>query len=111
MLVVGVAWATWHFPLYCLIWRVSAVSYIVSFVTIVGLSFVLSQLFSISNGSVVLPTIFHASWNAAASVITQMQPNYHLHTMLFQLVTVWLTVLVVGGCFEDDLMASLSRTR
>lgn len=103
MLLVGLIWATWHLPLYCLVWHASTLSYAVSFATILGMSFLLSLLYSVSGESVVVPTIFHASWNSAGNVVVRLQPNYHLGTVLIELAAIWLAVWFVWWSFRDDI--------
>lgn len=62
-LVVGVGWATWHLPLFFIQGTRQSGSFALYLVGVVGLSVILAWLYTRSQGSVLLTTIFHAQWN------------------------------------------------
>lgn len=62
-LFVGLIWGAWHFLLYLGIFHVSFLSYAFVFISVVGMSFSLSVLYTSSGNCLLLPVLFHTAWN------------------------------------------------
>lgn len=66
-LLVGVAWAGWHLPLFFVGGTRQGGSFGLYLVSVVGLSVVLAWLYTRAAGSVLLVSVFHAGWNVVDS--------------------------------------------
>ncbi|MGA3371408.1 MAG: CPBP family intramembrane glutamic endopeptidase [Terracidiphilus sp.] len=88
-LIIGLLWAAWHFPLYHFVFRATLTSYLISSAAIVGMSVVLSVLYSASSNSILLPVLFHAAWNAASIWVIDAEPRCDLGPALLEAVAVW----------------------
>lgn len=62
-LLIGVGWAAWHLPLFFIQGTRQSGSFALYLVGVIGLSIILSWLYTRSRGSVLLTTVFHAQWN------------------------------------------------
>ena len=62
-LLVGVAWAGWHLPLFFVQGTSQSGPFALYLVGVVGLSVVLAWLYVRAAGSVLLAAVFHAQWN------------------------------------------------
>jgi membrane protease YdiL (CAAX protease family) len=87
-LIIGVVWASWHFVLYKIVFHVSTRSFLISFATITAMSVVLAILYS-KTQSLILPILFHASWNAATNWIVTVQSTYDLYPVLLEAIAMW----------------------
>jgi membrane protease YdiL (CAAX protease family) len=88
-LAVGLIWGSWHFVLYRSVLRVSVYSYLISFGVIVAMAVVLAVLYSASNNMLLLPILFHTSWNAATNWVIGVEPRYDVGPIMLQAVGVW----------------------
>jgi membrane protease YdiL (CAAX protease family) len=88
-LAVGLIWGSWHFVLYHSVLQVSVYSYLISFGVIVAMAVVLAVLYSASNNMLVLPILFHTSWNAATNWVIGVEPRYDVRPIVLQAVGVW----------------------
>jgi membrane protease YdiL (CAAX protease family) len=89
-LLVGFIWASWHLVLYRFVFRTSLYSYLVSIVVIVALAVLLAVLYSASGNSLLLPILFHTSWNASANWVSGVEPRYGLGLAMLQAVAMWI---------------------
>jgi membrane protease YdiL (CAAX protease family) len=94
-LIVGLIWAAWHAPFYLLVLNISLQSYYIAFGTIMGAAIVLTVLYSASGNNLILPVIFHASWNAASVWVIAVQQKFDLGPVVLEAVTVWVLAGVV----------------
>jgi len=62
-LIVGVAWAGWHLPLFVVQGTRQSGSFALYLASVIGLSVVLAWLYTNTRGSVLLAVVFHAQWN------------------------------------------------
>jgi membrane protease YdiL (CAAX protease family) len=62
-LIVGIAWAGWHLPLFVIQGTRQSGSFALYLASVIGLSVVLAWLYTNTKGSVLLAVIFHAQWN------------------------------------------------
>jgi membrane protease YdiL (CAAX protease family) len=92
-LIVGVIWALWHLPLYLLIYGIPLNSYLLSCVSIMGMSVVLAGLYRAGGNSLRLPILFHASWNASARFLTDAGASFSFRWAAFQAAATWLLAL------------------
>ena len=86
-LTVGLIWGGWHFVLYHSVLGVSVYSYVISFGVIVAMAVVLAVLYSASN-TLLLPILFHTSWNAATNWVIGVEPRYDVGPIMLQAVGV-----------------------
>jgi uncharacterized protein len=89
-LLVGFIWASWHFVLYHSIFRVPVYSFLISFGGIVAMAVVLAVLYSASGNSLLLPILFHTSWNASTLWVLGAEPRHDLGPIVLQAVAVWI---------------------
>ena len=87
-LIVGFIWGSWHFVLYRSVLRVSLYSFLISFGAIVAMSIVLAVLYSASGNTLLLPILFHTSWNASTNWVIGAEPRYDLGPIMLQAVAV-----------------------
>jgi membrane protease YdiL (CAAX protease family) len=89
-LFVGFIWASWHLVLYRFVFRTSLYSYISAFVGIVAMAVILAVLYSASGGSLLLPVVFHAAWNASTLWVSAVEPRYSLGPTMLQVAAMWI---------------------
>jgi membrane protease YdiL (CAAX protease family) len=87
---VGLIWGSWHFALYHSVLRVSMYSYLISFGVIMAMSLVLAVLYSAAENTLLLPILFHASWNAATNWVIGAATRYDLGPIMVQGIAVWI---------------------
>ncbi|WP_273836417.1 type II CAAX endopeptidase family protein [Halococcus sp. PRR34] len=62
-LIIGIAWAFWHFPLYLVDGGFNAASAFVSSLRVIPESIIITWLYNSTSGSVLICMIFHAMYN------------------------------------------------
>lgn len=76
--IVGLVWSVWHLPLHVLLPALTGgfdtVSVLSRIVT-VPLAILLAWLYNATDGSVILPMLFHAGWNTSQSLVLAPSPN------------------------------------
>ncbi len=87
--VVSAVWAIWHFALYELILRVSLFSFTINFIGLVAISLILATLYFVSGQNLILPIVFHVSWNTALYSVNKIEPTFHAHALIFQTLVLW----------------------
>lgn len=98
-LLVGVAWAGWHLPLFVVQGTRQGGSFALYLVGVVGLSVVLAWLYVRGRGSVLLVAVFHAGWNVVDSgALFSLSGSGSLLAPAASAAVVWVvaTVLVVA---------------
>lgn len=93
-LVVGLVWGFWHSVLYLVLRHVSVLSFVFTFAAIVGVSMILSVLYAATKGTLVMPVLFHASFNSAAVWVATVKSSYTLGAALLNVVVIWLVAIV-----------------
>lgn len=93
-LLVACIWAGWHFMLYHSVFRISVYSYFISAATIIPMGVVLAFLYSVSGNKLLLPVLFHGSWNATTSWVTQIGVRYVAGPVVLEAVVVWALAFV-----------------
>jgi membrane protease YdiL (CAAX protease family) len=89
-LLVGFVWGSWHFALYRYVFRAPMNSFLISFGVIVAMAVVLAVLYSASGNTLLLPILFHTSWNAATNWVIGAEPRYDLGPIMLQAISVWI---------------------
>lgn len=93
-LLTGCVWGAWHFALYHWVGGVHVFSFLISFITIVGIGVILAILLSATNYSLITPILFHTFWNGATNWVLQVWPSYGLLAVLAQAAAAWIVALV-----------------
>jgi|AntDeeMetagen134_2_1112570.scaffolds.fasta_scaffold03968_3 membrane protease YdiL (CAAX protease family) len=62
-LIIGIAWATWHFPLYLIDGGFSAASAFLFSLRVIPESIIITWLYNSTNGSVLMCILFHTMYN------------------------------------------------
>lgn len=88
-LAVGLIWGSWHFVLYRSVLGASVYSYLISLGVIVAMAVVLAVLYSASDNTLLLPILFHTSWNAATNWVIGAEPRYDVGPIMLQAIGVW----------------------
>ena len=111
-LLVGFIWASWHFALYYYILEVSLYSFLISFGTIVGIGVVLVTLYSGSGNRLLLPILFHTSWNASTNWVIGAESKYDLGPIILQTILVWLLAGTAWICYRrfNRPLSDIDRT-
>jgi membrane protease YdiL (CAAX protease family) len=99
-LIVGFIWGGWHFVLYHSVLRASLYSFLISFGAIVAISVVLAVLYASSGNTLLLPILFHTSWNASTMWVVGVEPRYGLGPIVLQAVAVWLLAGIAWVCYR-----------
>jgi membrane protease YdiL (CAAX protease family) len=112
-LLVGFIWASWHLVLYHFVFRTSLYSYISAFVGIVPMAVILAVLYFASGNSLLLPVLFHASWNASNNWVSGVEPSYGLGPAILQAVAVWILAGIAWLWYRElhDNSASEQQTQ
>jgi uncharacterized protein len=97
---VGLIWGSWHFVLYHSVLRVSMYSYLISFGVIVAMAVVLAVLYSASGNGLLLPILFHTSWNAATNWVIGAEPRYNLGPIVLQAIAMWVLAGLAWFCYR-----------
>jgi membrane protease YdiL (CAAX protease family) len=95
MMLLGLVWGFWHLVLYLAVWKVALLSFTVSFLILNGLSLILAGYFLAANATVWAATIFHAAFNAAASISTSIKPGYGAISSAVNVSVVWITAFIL----------------
>ena len=99
-LIVAAAWAAWHFPKFLVVPATYDYPLWLWLVDIGAKAVLATWLFNNANGSLLLTTLFHASWNTAALCLPVL-PTAHGDVGPFT-VAVGLTALVAIGVVVRD---------
>ena len=102
-LIVGLVWGLWHSVLYLVLRHVSVLSFVFIFAALVGLSMILSVLYVATKGTLVMPILFHTSFNAAAVWVATVKPSYTLGAALLNVVIIWLVAIVAWRIMRDRI--------
>lgn len=109
--VTGVIWSVWHSVLYLLVLRVSLFSFAINFAGIVALSVVLAALYMVSDQNLILPILFHVSWNTGLSLINRLEPTLHAHSLIIQTIALWVIAVMVWFFYREEIQAVAARFR
>ena len=110
-LLVGLAWAVWHIPLWFSADDPSAEAPLVLLLLdIVGVSVVYAWLYNRTAQSVLFVSLFHAAGNAVGLVASEGGVDLG-RFLLFKVPLVWVTVAVLMAAFGTNLQASSSTRR
>lgn len=75
--IVGFVWTLWHLPLHVFLPAISdgfATTSLLSRVATVPLAIVLAWLYNATDGSVIIPMLFHAGWNSSQTWFSRRFP-------------------------------------
>lgn len=107
--VTSIVGAIWHFALYELMLRVSLFSFTINFIAIVALSLILAILWSVSGQNLILPTVFHVSWNTALNSLSQIEPTFHAHALILQTLVLWAIVGIMWFFYRRRIQEAAVR--
>jgi membrane protease YdiL (CAAX protease family) len=104
--VVGVVWAAWHFVLYEFILRATLFSFAINFVGLLAASMILGSLYILSRHNLILPILFHVSWNTALYSVSQVEPTFHALALILQTAALWMTFGIVWYLWHEQIEKS-----
>jgi uncharacterized protein len=101
--IIGLVWGVWHGVLYFLVLQASLLSFLLNFVGIVALSVILTTLYLASGKNLVLPVLFHVSWNTGLSSVNEVGPTLHAHSLIVQTLVLWLVAGTIWFFYREEI--------
>ncbi len=103
IVILGAIWGIWHLALYLVVEKATLLSFGINFMAIVAVSAILSVLYLVSERNLVLPVVFHASWNAGKNWMHQIEPTVHAHSLVLQTMALWAVAGIVWVFFREEI--------
>jgi len=107
---ISLIWGIWHSVLYVLVLRVSLFSFAMNFAGIVALSVVLATLYMVSDQNLILPILFHISWNTGLSLVNRIEPTLHAHSLIVQTLVLWVIAVMLWFFYREEIQAAAARS-
>ncbi|MFB6197645.1 MAG: type II CAAX prenyl endopeptidase Rce1 family protein, partial [Halobacteriaceae archaeon] len=111
-IIVGIVWTIWHLPVQLFLPSLSALSttdQILMRVATVPLAILFAWLYNATDGSVIIPMLFHAGWNSSGILLPAPITGLSSETLLLVKSARYGTMLIIVGfllmIYDHDSLA------